>query len=70
MAKNTGNESRLGSVKNRTQTYNEKTGKYIKRDTETGQFLSNKDTPYKGIRRDDNAKKQEIKDKIKKQLKK
>lgn len=56
MAKNTGNGSRQGIVGNRTQTYNSKTKKYVKRDASTGKFLSSKDTPYKSIRKESNAK--------------
>lgn len=50
MAKNTGNNTRVGPVKERTQVFNEKTKCYIKRDATTGKFLScKKDEPYKGI---------------------
>ena len=56
MGKNTGNGSRIGIVANRTQTYNSKTGQYVKRD-ESGKFIGAKDTPYKAVRREDNAKK-------------
>ena len=55
MAKNTNNGSRKGPVKNRTQTYNPKTGKFVKRD-ETGQFVACKDEPFKSVRREKNAK--------------
>jgi hypothetical protein len=56
MAKNTGSGHRSGIVKNRKQTYNPKTGQYVKRDTTTGKIVSCKDTPYKNVRKDDNAK--------------
>lgn len=51
MATNTKNGSRIGSVKNRTQVLNTKTDKYVKRDTTTGQFLSQKSNgePFKGV---------------------
>ena len=49
MAKNTGENCRKGAVIDRTQIYNEKTGQYVKRNTKTGQFISSKDTPYKGV---------------------
>lgn len=51
MAKNTGQNSRIGSVKNRTQVLNTKTGRYVERDTTTGQFTNQKsdDKPFKGI---------------------
>jgi predicted ATPase len=39
MARNTGRGSRIGSVKNRTQVQNPKTGRYVERDTTTGQFV-------------------------------
>lgn len=58
MARNTKNGGRLGPVNNRTQIYNSRTKKYIKRD-EHGKFLACKDTPFKGIRREESAKKQE-----------
>ena len=57
MGVNTGNGSRIGVVKNRKQTYNPKTHKFIKRDTETGKILACKDTPFKSVRMDSNAKK-------------
>lgn len=39
MATNTGNGYRKGSVRDRTQTQNPKTGLWTKRDTETGRFM-------------------------------
>lgn len=56
MGKNTGSEKRVGAIKNRVQTFNSKTGQYVKRDTTTGRFVSSKSTPYKGVRKDTNAK--------------
>ena len=56
MARNTGTATRTGAVKNRTQTYNEKTGQYIKRDATTGRFMSSKSTAYKGVAKDGKAK--------------
>ncbi len=50
MAGNTGNGYRAGAVKDRTQVFNEKTGKYIKRDTVTGRFISASDNKYKGVK--------------------
>ena len=50
MGKNTGDGYRQGQQTNRKQIYNEKTGQYIKIDTDTGKFMSSKNTPYKGIR--------------------
>ena len=51
MAKNTGNSSRKGAVKGRTQTPT-KDGYPVKRDRETGQFTEVKTsskTPFKGV---------------------
>ena len=61
MAKNTGKGHRTGVVSKRTQVYNEKTKKYVKRDSETGRFLSCKDTPYKNIRRESKEEKNDKK---------
>lgn len=56
MAKNKpyGDGARKGAVKDRSQTYNPKTEKWVKRDTNTGQFLDIKQdgTPFKGIRKE------------------
>jgi hypothetical protein len=51
VAKNTGNGSRVGSVKSRTQVLNTKTDSYVKRDTTTGQFTNQKadDKPFKAV---------------------
>lgn len=64
MGKNTGTGGRTGVIANRTQTYNPKTGQYVKRD-ETGKFMATKESPFKNVRRDEAAKKQENKDKNK-----
>ena len=48
MAKNTGNDSRKGAVKDRTQFYNEQNQTYLKRGP-AGRFMSGKSTPYKGV---------------------
>ncbi len=48
MAKNTGNNTRKGAVKDRTQFYNDKTNTYLKRGPD-GKFMSGKSSPYKGI---------------------
>lgn len=55
MAKNTGNGSRKGAVKDRTQVHNPKTNLFIKRDSTTGQFISSKPTRYKGITTEKNT---------------
>ena len=46
------NGRRLGAVRNRSQVLNPKTGKYVKRDAETGKFLDVKQdgTKFKGVR--------------------
>lgn len=49
MGKNTNENFRKGAVKDRTQVYNEKNKCYIKRDKNTGKFMSVKKTPYKGV---------------------
>ena len=52
MAKNTGNNTRKGAIKDRTQLYNEKTNTYLKRGPD-GRFMSGKSTPYKGVTSED-----------------
>lgn len=56
MAKNkkTGDNARVGAVKDRSQVLNPQTGEYVKRDTETGQFMDQKadDKPFKGVRQE------------------
>ncbi len=51
MAKNTGEGSRIGSVKDRTQFLNPQTNNYVKRDTDTGRFMDQKSggEPFKGV---------------------
>ncbi len=51
MAKNTGKGYRQGSVKDRTQVQNPKTGQWTKRDADTGRFMDGKEdgTPFKGV---------------------
>ena len=58
MAKNTGTGARKGPIINRTQTFNQKTGQFIKRD-EHGKFVGTKDTPFKNVRREPKAKEEE-----------
>jgi len=55
MAKNTKTGTRQGQVKDRKQFYNSKTKQYCKMNTETGKILSNKSTPYKGVRKTKNT---------------
>ncbi len=51
IAMSTGNGSRIGSLKNRTQVQSPKAGRYVERDTTTGQFINQKsdDKPFKGV---------------------
>lgn len=50
----TGDGHRKGAVRKRSQTYNPKTNKWTKRDTDTGQFIDQKadDKPFKGVRKE------------------
>lgn len=52
MATNTGQNRRIGAIKDRSQTYNPKTDQWVKRDTTTGKFIDVKadGTSYKGVR--------------------
>lgn len=56
MVKNapTGDNARKGMVKKRSQVLNPKTGLYVKRDTETGQFMDVKKdgSKFKGVRKE------------------
>ena len=50
MGKNTGNGSRIGSVRGRSQTYNPRNDTHVKRDTDSGRFIgAKKGDPYKGV---------------------
>ncbi len=50
MAANTGNGYRKGSVSNRSQTYNPRNDTWVKRNSESGKFISAKsEVPYKGV---------------------
>ncbi|NEO86007.1 MAG: hypothetical protein F6J87_17385 [Spirulina sp. SIO3F2] len=57
MAKNTGKGSRKGSVNDRSQTYNSKTESWVKRNTETGQFMDQKadGKPFKGVAKEEDG---------------
>lgn len=46
-----GDNSRIGAVRNRTQTYNSKIGLYVKRDKSTGRFMDVKTSggKFKGV---------------------
>jgi len=56
MAKNTpvGYGHRIGAVRERSQTYNPQNDRWVKRDTNTGQFIDQKadGSPFKGVRRE------------------
>ena len=56
MALNTGKGYRRGAVAQRSQAYNPKTDKFVKRDANTGKFLSCKDAPFKGVVKEKTAK--------------
>lgn len=49
-----GDGKRNGAVRERSQTYNPKTNKWVKRDTNTGHFIDVKQdgTPFKGVRKE------------------
>jgi hypothetical protein len=49
-----GDSQRKGTVRKRSQVYNPKTGKWTKRDSETGLFIDQKsdDRPFKGVRKE------------------
>ena len=49
-----GDNRRHGAVRQRSQTYNPKTQKWVKRDANTGRFMDQKadDKPFKGVRRE------------------
>lgn len=52
----TGDGHRNGAVRQRSQTYNPKTNTWVKRDTNTGRFMSVKydGTSFKGVRKENN----------------
>lgn len=56
MAKNApyGDNARKGAVKDRSQAFNPKTEKWVKRDANTGKFMDVKQdgTPFKGVRKE------------------
>ena len=54
MAKNTGDDYRRGEVRDRSQAYNPKTKRWVKRGNESGEFMDVKDDgePFKGIRKE------------------
>lgn len=56
MARNgkVGDGHRIGAIRNRSQVFNPKIGKWIERDTETGVFINVKSDsePFKGVRKE------------------
>jgi hypothetical protein len=49
-----GDNARKGAVRDRSQVYNPHTNTWIKRDTETGRFMNQKEDgkPFKGVRKE------------------
>lgn len=50
-----GDNARVGAVKDRSQVYNPKTDKWVKRDSQTGKFMDVKTTdnkPFRGVRKE------------------
>jgi hypothetical protein len=54
MAKNTDKGFRIGAVDDRSQVLNPKTDQFVKRDSNTGQFMDVKQdgTPFKGVKKE------------------
>ncbi len=52
--KSYGDGRRVGAVKQRSQTHNPRTGRWVKRDSGTGQFVNQKadKNPFKGVRKE------------------
>jgi hypothetical protein len=49
-----GDGRRNGAVRDRSQTYNPRNDRWVKRDSDTGRFIDQKAdrNPFKGVRRD------------------
>ena len=49
-----GDNKRNGAVRDRSQTYNPKNERWVKRDTGNGRFIDQKsnDKPFKGVRKE------------------
>jgi hypothetical protein len=49
-----GDNRRYGAVRDRSQTYNPKTEQWVKRNSETGEFMGVKQdgAPFKGVRKE------------------
>ncbi len=56
MAKNppVGDNARRGAVRDRSQTHNPKTDRWVKRDSDSGRFIDQKSDqkPFKGVRKE------------------
>lgn len=56
MAKNPppGDNHRVGAVRERSQTHNPRTDRWVKRDTDSGRFMDQKadPKPFKGVRKE------------------
>lgn len=57
MAKNApvGDGKRIGAVRKRSQTFNPVTNQWVKRNSDTGQFMDVKSdgSPFKGVRKEE-----------------
>jgi hypothetical protein len=51
LAKNTGDGYRRGEVRDRSQSQTPN-GNWMKRDTDTGRYMSGSKEPYKGVRKE------------------
>lgn len=49
-----GDGHRKGAVKDRSQVFNDKIGRFVKRDSESGRFMDVKsdNNPFKGVRKE------------------
>jgi hypothetical protein len=52
--KPSGDGHRNGAIKGRSQVFNDKTGRFVKRDKSSGKFMDVKsnDKPFKGVRKE------------------
>jgi hypothetical protein len=52
--KPSGDNARIGAVRERSQVYNPKTEQWVKRDTNTGQWIdvNQNGQPHKGVRKE------------------
>jgi hypothetical protein len=57
MAKNTDQGYRIGSVRDRSQTFNPKTDQHVKRDDTSGRFMAAKDGLFKGVAQEPDGRK-------------